>query len=378
MKRFQETKQDFGYQYIQFHDVLMKDYFNSIEKINPEFLKYKGCSIKGIIEKSIFAKFIYYQPLRDRFNEFWKNGGMPNHLKEQYYNDAYAEFIHNEMELVAELKNEKDETKFDDKVKKKLENALDPCKGKIIYYAYNLRFLELALPILSKIPEEVIVLTYQDIPESSNYPENIMLVEFPVIKMRTCKNVFLKLKFPELYHLFYNLEMLLKIIEPKSIIILEGFNVVEYNILAVIGKAQKIKTVCVQHGWPGILYSGFHNMQFDYFLSWGKSFTNLLKPNNPDPKFITVGYPYSVPLKVQEKNSISFFFQGPYFVSTSAVIEEMISFAIFCATTFPEFDILLREHPTSTIRTKRMDLLNSFENIKFVSHNKISLSDVLM
>ena len=33
MKRFQETKQDFGYQYIQFHDVLMKDYFNSIEKI---------------------------------------------------------------------------------------------------------------------------------------------------------------------------------------------------------------------------------------------------------------------------------------------------------------------------------------------------------
>lgn len=374
----QEIKQDFGYQYIQFHDQLIKEYLDSIEAINPEFLKYKGRSIKGIIEKSFFAKLIYYQPLRDLFNEYLKNEGMPNHLKEQYYKEAYSEFFLDQHEINTKQQNGGNEKKFDDEAKKELRDALKPYKGQIVYYAYNVRFLELALPVLTKLQEDVIVLTYQDIPESSNYPENIMIVEFPVVKLRTCKNIFLKLKFPTLYHLFFNLEMLLKIIQPKSIIVLEGANVVEYNIMAIIGKVFNIKTVCVQHGWPGLLYSGFKNMQFDYFLSWGNQFSNLLKPSNPKLKFISTGYYYDVnPKKSYKKNAISFFFQGPYFVSTEYAIELMFDFAIYCAQTFPRLDILIREHPSKGLNPRLLNKAKNTSNIIYVSSMSTTLADVL-
>ncbi|MGV8815864.1 MAG: hypothetical protein ACOH2D_17310 [Gelidibacter sp.] len=373
---YHSEKVDYGFHYIKFNDRLVQEYLDSIKVLNPEYLSYNGYGIEGILEKRLFAKLIYDQKLRDIFNNYWKDGNMSIDLKNKFYTKAYGEFFLSP----SETKKVKEETSSisNNFNKEKIKVALEPFKGKIVYYAYNLRFLEIAIPVLSKLKEEVIVLTYEDIPESFNCPDNILIIEFPVLKTKEFTNDFLELKFPILYYLFNNLEFLVKALEPKSILFFEGANVVEYNILAVIGKKFKICTICIQHGWPGLLYSGFHNMQFDYFLSWGDEFIKLLKPINPAPKFLTVGYPYEIPLKKhQEKDAVSFFFQGPYFVSTLMVIEQMIDFAIFCARTFPEFDILLREHPSSKIRTDKIKTLKSFKNIKFVPANEVLLKDVL-
>lgn len=367
------VKEDFGYQYIQVNDELIQRYIDSIKRVNPDYLLFYGYSIERILEKRFFANLIYNQQLRDIFNGYSINGFIAENLKEIFYQKAYGEFFFNPEDAISRS----DIKDSDCSTKARLKEALCPYKGKMVYYAYNVRFVEIALPILSNLGQEVIVLSYEDIPESLTYPDNILIVEFPVVKIRDYANDFMESKFPILYYLFNSLEFLLGILEPKSILIIEGANVVEYNMLAVIGKKHNIPTICIQHGWPGLLYSGFKEMHFDYFLSWGNRFTKLLKPFNPQPKFIPTGYPYVVSCpKEKNKKAIAFFFQGPYFVSTLSIIEQMLDFAIFCASSFPSLTILIREHPSHKLNPVGLKKMASFSNIQFVPSEKEPLKNV--
>ncbi|MBA6152651.1 hypothetical protein [Gelidibacter maritimus] len=377
MKRSQEIEQDFGYQYLQYIEEIIEEYLFSIEKLNPNYLILNGMPIREMLGKRIFNKPLHDKNLRDLFNGYWRQGRIVDELKERFYYKTFQDFLFDESEFLAVPSDNSGKLEYKN-IFKSFENELSPFKGNIVFYAYNKRFLDQVLPILLKLGEDIVVLTSYEFQESHTYPKSINIIEFSALKIEQDINEFLKLKFPILYYLYNTLELLIGILKPKSIIIMEGSSIIAYEMLALIGTKNNIKSICLQHGWPCVIHTGFRKMPFDYFLSWGDNFTALFKLVNPKPNFISTGYPFEVSYKNNiKKNSISFFFQAPYFISTTPIIEKMIDFAAFCANSFPDLDILIREHPANQYRNNKIDELKHFSNIKFVPSYIISLDAVL-
>ncbi|MCB0743455.1 MAG: hypothetical protein KDC67_06095 [Ignavibacteriae bacterium] len=377
MENREASVEDFGFQYLQYVENIIEEYLASIEELDPNYLILNGVSVKELLGKRIFNTPLHDVELRNLFKNYWKNDRIASELKESFYNRAFQDFLFDKSEIADNTPQENGELAYKH-ISESFEKELKSYKGKIVFYAYNKRFLDQVLPILINLKEDIVVLTSYDFQEPHDYPKSINIVEFSALKIEQNSNAFLKLKFPVFYYLYNTLELLINILKPKSIIVMEGGSIIAYEMLAVIGTKLGVKSICLQHGWPCILHTGFKNMPFDYFLSWGKNFSSLFKVVNSNPRFINSGYPFETPLKDKvKKNAISFFFQAPYFISITPIIEKMIDFAAFCANTFSNLDILIREHPANQYRNNKIDVLKNISNITFVPYHVMPLDEVL-
>lgn len=366
-----------GYEFVTVIGQLVDRYIDTVRSTTPEYMLYQGHSIRGVLRERLFTAAIYNQRLRNLFNEHWESTDLGKDAMEVYYKIAFGEYFFDGTKLTgSSLPSEKDSETLE-----QYKEILSPYRKSIVYYAYNQRFLELVLPLLSKLDGTVVVLTMADILEPANWPENVQLIEFPVLKsIMEYKNPFLGTVFPILYHTFNNLAFLTKFLEPRSIILPEGANVIEYKMLAVLGKVHGVPTICLQHGWPGLLHLGFHDMEYDHYLSWGKISAKLLETVSPAPIYNCSGYPNEIPnIKLSKKKAISFFFQGPYYVSDEGVIRKMLDFALYCAESFPSLEIWIREHPSCKLNPtpKVLEKIRSIENIRFASRKEYPLEEVL-
>lgn len=370
-------KKDFGFQYLQYIEKLIEEYLDSIQKMDSDYLNLNGKCVKELLGKRIFNQPLHDDELRELFNSYYLNGILKPNLKDKFYNRAFENFLIKKMELEKNPVDSKSKEIYK-AIVSNFKEELKPYKNKIVFYAYGERFLNQVIDILSAINEEVIILSNYNFPETTTCPDNIKIIEYSALEIENIPNDFLKLKFPIFYYLYNTLEAVITALNPKSIIVMEGGNIIDYEILSSIGSKINIKTICLQHGWPCILHTGFRKMPFDYFFTWGLEFSNLFKKVNSKPKFLNTGYPFLVPEnKLNKKNAISFFFQAPFFVATVPIIEQMIDFAIFCALSFPKLDILIREHPANQFRSNKFDELKYYNNIQFVPASTSPLPKLL-
>jgi len=367
-------KKDYGFQYLKYIEVIIEEYLDAIATKNCHYLTLNKSNIRSLLGKRIFNIPLHNNSLRALFNANFLNGGLKPSFKKEFYRETFKNLQLENKEYFVSSNTKNDNSN----IIASLEKALHPYKNKILFYAYNERFLKQVLGVLSAINQEVVILTSATISDEIAYPKNIEMIEFTALEVEGYPNEFLKTKFPNLYYLYNSLELIITILNPTTIIVIEGGNIIDYDILASLGAKLKIKTICLQHGWPCIMHMGFRNMPFDYFLTWGDAFSSLFEKVNNKPTFISTGYPFKInDYKIHDKNAISFFFQAPYFILSIPVINQMIAFAAYCAITFPHLEILIREHPANQFFSKEIQSLNKYKNVVFTPSKSVLLDNVL-
>ena len=79
---------------------------------------------------------------------------------------------------------------------------LEPHRRKITYYALHERFLTFMLPVLSRIPHEIVVLCESPVPDDLEHGDNIFIIELDFQWIQQNKNKCLKKLFPDFLAIF--------------------------------------------------------------------------------------------------------------------------------------------------------------------------------
>jgi hypothetical protein len=168
------------------------------------------------------------------------------------------------------------------------------------------------------------------------------------------------------YDLLVFTESLMQWIEeakPRKIILIEG-NKPEDSIVIEICDKLNIPVYIIQHGWSFTPHLGFRDLGNATFFSWGKSFSDELRPFNPKTKFVDVGHPLLLEQNSNEalkRNCISIFLQAPINIIGTDTFDEVIALGIELAES--GWKVLFREHPSwplnNTIRAKILEAKNT-------------------
>lgn len=164
-----------------------------------------------------------------------------------------------------------------------------------------------------------------------------------------------------LIDLFHDIKNFIVIHKPKLVITIEG-DAQFHSLISLICNRNQIKNICLQ--W-GIFYENwrevaFANMEFTYFLTWGKYFTNQLIPLNPKTKFLEFGYP----LKVSTENNN--LIKKNKIVCIGESISQHITYDFYCdyinliiklKKLIPYLEIIYRPHPSHRLRKFENNLI---------------------
>lgn len=175
-------------------------------------------------------------------------------------------------------------------------------------------------------------------------------------------------------------------LRPKCVVLVEG-NAPRDELVNQACRQLSIPTVCLQHGWSPVAHPGFKNMTYDKFLAWGRSFVDLLRPHNPQEKFIVCGSPH-LPERTDEelrekidrcvkKPGIGFFLQP-----ISQLIHPWINAAFVevierVAKANPKAEVLVREHPNFQLSPEILRRFSTIENLRLVPPGQFTLASVL-
>lgn len=152
-----------------------------------------------------------------------------------------------------------------------------------------------------------------------------------------------------LLDIFFDIENFIIEYRPKLVISIEG-DAQFHSLLSVICNKFEIKNICLQ--W-GVFYENgreirFSNMEFSYFLTWGKFFTKQLEKLNPKTKFVEFGYPLEVNSESIniKKNKILCIGESISQHVTNDIYSDYIDLIIQIKKNIPNLEIIYRPHPS--------------------------------
>lgn len=170
---------------------------------------------------------------------------------------------------------------------------------------------------------------------------------------------------PELALRFDTFHRILEHEAPGAVMMTEG-NQPDDEILARAAQTLGVRSICIQQGWSPVIHAGFRGMRYDDFCVWGPEFADLLQRENPNQHFAVTGSHRIGPTPIlpgQDKRTIAFFLQNNSLMITSRAWREMLEFVHWTAITWPDREVLVREHPASPMTAQEQAALMALPNI---------------
>lgn len=356
---------EYGKYYIEFIeelDFILQKYISSCLKINKNI-----CSVKNIsISKALINEFwpVLLHSYRDDYGQKRSKGISKEELRQSIYNDFFANLLPQEEDLVSLNMNReglgivnylKSQSQIND-----------------IFFCLNRRQLDYFKPVLKRVMSCTFVFISEEI--ESDYTllnNNITYAEY---ELYTCsdplyENSFLQRISPKLFWLANFFLEIFSCLKVRNLIVLEG-NHGEMELLSSICKLLGVRSICVQQGWPSVIHSRFRNMTYDVFCTWGKKFNTLWRKKNTYLEFKEIGYLYNVS---ENKNglSITFFLQSPTIIIDQNHFNRVIDFIVYCALSYPQTNILVKEHPEHRLDNLTLDILAEYQNVRMVTYTSI-------
>lgn len=233
-------------------------------------------------------------------------------------------------------------------------------RKQIVVYMHEVHQLDFIIPMVEAFKQPVVLISELNIPRP-DLPTEVTYLRTNIFEKERYSNSFVKRNFSSLFNFFNKFDLLLQIINPSCLILLDGCHYQE-QILAHIGKKYAIPTVCIQQQWPLLMNTGFQNMTYDYFLSWGDYFNPIWKKRSRIPKYISVGHA-SVVVNHTERNKITFFVEPPAFIDEATYYKELTVFIENCAMDSPEKEFWVKEMPGSNLPKEYQKELLAYENV---------------
>ena len=160
----------------------------------------------------------------------------------------------------------------------------------------------------------------------------------------------------------------------KAIIGFEGDNS-KFEVLCQAAKHNGVKSICIQSGCftskkPRLQLG--HN-SFDFFISWGKYFSNQIKSINKNTKFINIGKIYKIK-KLKKKNIVTVLTSSPNYDEPEKFWIQIFILVFELSKKFKNWKFVIRDHPDFSYKekVKKLGLVN--KNISFQMADEIDIN----
>lgn len=351
-------QRDFYWEFIEVADQLLKKFVKTAKTINISSFDIDGVNIEKAVCNFLWLK-IFLNESRKIYSEQRLLGVDKNTITQKIWDALFEKKLPTNTEEICGV--EVNWTKG----KSCYYNALKPLEKRLLFYCKNYRQLVYFLPVLKAIKEPVIVLAKFQLPKNIELGERITVLEFDIVSEEVCiQSDYLEQNFELIFEYTNTFSILLEILKPKAIFVLEGCHE-EMEVLAAIAKKQSISSICIQQGWPSVMHTRFREMNYDFYLTWGKAFNELWANYNSKPKFIDVGYMYEV--LTEKKEVLTFFLQAPVIILNEVYFNEFLEFIAYCASTFSKQIIYVKEHPEYQLSEEQKNNFISYKNVSFVN-----------
>ena len=163
----------------------------------------------------------------------------------------------------------------------------------------------------------------------------------------------------------------------KVIIGFEGDNS-KFEVLCQAAKVNDVKSICIQAGCftskKPRLQLGYNS--FDFFISWGKYFSNQIKSINKNVKFINIGK-IQKNKKLKKKNIVTILTSSPNYDQPEKFWIQLFLLVFELSKKFNKWKFVIRDHPDFSYKEKIKKLALVNNNIFFQQANKVDINDSL-
>lgn len=345
-------------------DDLVAKFIEEVERKDKDCFVVEGVNLKKSIANYLW-EIIFFNNNKFTFSEKYENlseraifiGGLWKKYLSPFLPDNRSLNIFKEPQI--------------ETIRNKYVEYLGHLKESVVFYCKSNRSFNFISPITKELGHKVAILTLDEIDETLVVNNNVQVIELALLNSNKSLSAgYIKEKFYLHYLLLFTFYVFVSAIRPRCVIFVEGCHF-DAVVLSSVCSKFSIPTICLQQGWPGLMHTRFMDMEFDYFLTWGREFNKLWRQYNKSCHFIQTGY-LNEPAPQNDKSGITFFLQAPLFTIDDKLLETFLNFIIFCAAAFPDTNIYVREHPEYKIRKEELYKFDSFSNISLVTNTPIS------
>lgn len=260
-------------------------------------------------------------------------------------------------------------TKAQDNDNRVWYECLKDQENKVLVFATSSRILYYLEPLVKALKEDFVLLTMAPIPDSFEIPANGTVVRMRMPKAKLFCNAELEQTLPWFYNFANAIDWFIEILKPRVLVCMDGCQS-EYRLAAAFCNEKHIPSVCLQLGWPSYLHTGFRDLPYTHFLTWGDKFNPLWEKCNRHTCFIATGY-----MDETTRNgchqAITFFLQAPIYLNTETYLDRMCDLIRATTMCYPDIPILVREHPEYRGNTRWLSRFVQCCNVGMVNDDKL-------
>lgn len=227
-------RRDYYVEYYEVLDRVLSDYVNHLREEKEYWLKIGGHDVGVPLINLLFWQFTWHREEYDRLRKEGKSCGEALGSVKEILADKQVE----------EWERQEEEYKIYDH---EWYEALAPYGGQLVIYIYNARQLAYLTPLIERLEEPVLLLSEYEIPDETELPDFVTAITLEFTKTAPLVNPFLKEWFPLIFQYANTFDILMRILQPKGLIFLEGCHY-QQLLLATIGRDYGIPTLCIQQG----------------------------------------------------------------------------------------------------------------------------------
>ncbi|HCO66206.1 MAG TPA: hypothetical protein DIT04_00360, partial [Dysgonomonas sp.] len=177
------SQREFYKEFFQSIYLFCQQYINELEAGNKGLFLLGPYNTKDSLIIDLYNTSLWTYNWKDRYNELRKEENSIEHIY-----SLYKEELNNLIQPIDLGFNNSAKPKSDDHP---LEELLKPYKDRILIYCINQRHIDYMLPLLRNITQPSILLLEENLIEPDDLPDNMLVLEYSLLKETYFNNDFL-------------------------------------------------------------------------------------------------------------------------------------------------------------------------------------------
>lgn len=243
-------------------------------------------------------------------------------------------------------------------------------ENKVLVFATSPRILDYLRPLIKALEEDFVLLSTTPVPDDFGIPSHGTVIRLRMLKAKFFRNAEMEQTLPWFYNFANAIGWFIEILKPRLLVCMDGCQS-EYRLAAAFCNEKHIPSVCLQLGWPSYLHTGFRDLPYTHFLTWGDKFNPLWEKYNKHTCFVAAGY-MDEAIRNGQHRAITFFLQAPVYLNTEIYLDRMSDLIRVTATHYPDISILVREHPEYRGNTRWLSRFLQCSNVSIVNNDKLA------
>jgi len=390
-----------GYDYIQAITAAIEQYTSGVEKHVSDAFIYRSENLKYAVERELFTQYCNDESLIKFYNDLRRDGKTSEYICKDYFQNILARNL--VKSLGSEIDNAETVIQYNpcfacDVIRNIRRSIFRIIKGFLhrnkssdmrnkkriegVYFVIHEKFINFFYSLYGANDDNAYLALDKNV--GAHLFDRGLNGDYLRVSGFLSKNIPFKSelrKFPYLISVFDSLYDFFEKVSVSYVVVPEG-DASMYEVINRVCKKLGVPIACIQQGWSPVTFSGTKNMSFDKMFVWGREFSKMLSPLNPDQVFSISGNHIISNGNREPSNytgkrdGICFFLQLNGALISDDAWNNFISLMRWTAKEFPETPVYIREHPSFGLSEKDKEYFSSIQNIIFSGPRDYSLPDL--